>query len=225
MSKHGRENSDSSAPVGGVILAGGLARRMGGGDKALVPLGGRPMLAHILARLDPQVRACIINANGDPARFSRYDVPVVADPIAGFAGPLAGILAGLMWAQRVRPDLTHMISVAGDTPFFPTDLVARLSRRRTVAPDEVVLAASGGRVQPVFGLWPVSLAADLGAFLNEGTDRKILTFVARHAMRAEPFSPIAGCGDSVDPFFNINSPDDLESAENLAAALAETDAA
>ncbi len=212
--------SGAASGIGGVILAGGLARRMGGGDKALLPIDGQPMLAHIVARIAPQVSAFIINANGDPARFAEFGAPVVADPIDGFAGPLAGILAGLLWAKSLKPSLTHVVSVAGDTPFFPADLAARLSKMRGDATETIVLAASGGRVHPVFGLWPVSLASDLSAFLADSDNRKILAFVDRHPSDQVEFSAISGANGDVDPFFNINRPDDITDAQLLARALA-----
>ena len=225
MNKRPKSSAVPLTAIGGVVLAGGLARRMGGGDKALVPVAGRPMLGHVVDRLRPQVAACVINANGDPSRFDNFDAPVVADPVAGFAGPLAGILAGLMWAEHSRPDLTHMVSVAGDTPFFPADLVTRLSDGIARQKDDIALAVSDDRVHPVFGLWPVELAGDLRRFLSDGNDRKILSFVARHRACRIGFPSIRARRDVIDPFFNVNRPDDVEKAERLASLLSATETA
>src|SRR5579859_1574255 len=148
----------------GLVLAGGLARRMGGGDKALLPLAGRPLLAHVLDRV--RLGPIAISANGDPARFSQFGLPVLPDGIPDQAGPLAGILAGLEWAAAL-PEVDHLISVPADTPFLPPDLVARLIAARDAADAEIALAASGGRLHPVVGLWPVALAADLRRALEE----------------------------------------------------------
>lgn len=203
----------------GVILAGGLARRMGGGDKPLKPIAGVAMLDRVIARLKPQVGAIVLNANGDPARFAETGLAVVADPIEGFAGPLAGVLAGLGWAKA--RGARFVVSVAGDTPFFPTDLVARL--RAAVGDDEgtIALAASNGSVHPVFGLWPAALADDLGAFLDAGETRKVLAWVDRHRRVDVDFPDIVAGGMRVDPFFNVNTPEDMKTAEAIATALAE----
>lgn len=206
--------------VVGVVLAGGLARRMGGGDKTLKTIGGQPMLAMVIDRLAPQVAALAINANGDPARFAAFNLPVIADTIAGFAGPLAGILAGMGWARANHPDCRYLASVAGDTPFFPTDLVARLAEGCGDAGDTIALAASANGVHPVFGLWPVALADDLEEFLTKGDTRKILAFTDAYVRRNVPFDPIEPAdGEPVDPFFNINAPDDVARAEAIVQAL------
>ncbi len=201
-------------PVG-CILAGGLARRMGGGDKPLLTLGGEAMLARVVARLRPQVDGIVLNANGDPARFAGFGLPVAADPVDGFAGPLAGVLAGLDWARRHAPGAGGVVSVAGDTPFFPVDLVARLLGAGDGDADRIVLARSDGHMHPVFGYWPLSVADALAAFLREGTTRKVLAFVDRHPNAVADFTPPAG---APDPFFNINTPEDLEAAETRARA-------
>ena len=198
----------------GCILAGGLARRMGGGDKPLLTLDGLPMLSHVVARLAPQVDAMVLNANGDPARFQAFDLPVAADPIEGFAGPLAGVLAGLTWARSHAPQAEGIVTVAGDTPFFPRDLVATLLGARGSDPDRIVLARSGGHMHPVFGYWPLSCANDLDAFLTDGATRKVLAFVDRHPNATAEFD--AG-PDGGDPFFNINTPEDLRAAEKADA--------
>ena len=201
--------------IAGIVLAGGLGTRMGGTDKALMPLTGRPMLAHALARLAPQVPLLAISANGDPARFAEYGLPVVADPIEGFAGPLAGVLAGLRWAGG--KDARYIVSVAGDTPFFPRDLVARLLEAAD-GKDCIVLAASNGRAHPVFGLWPVALADDLEAFLTAGETRKVLVWVDRHDNATIDFPMLETGGEPLDPFFNINTPEEMDVAESLAHA-------
>lgn len=192
-----------------VVLAGGLARRMGGGDKPLRPLGGRPLLAHVLDRVAPQVAAVILNANGDPARFAGFGLPVVADPLPDHPGPLAGILAGLDWAAAHRPDLPTLLSVPGDGPFLPADLVARLDAARQAAGVPLACAASGGWTHPPIGLWPVALRGELRAALLAG-ERKIDRWTARFgcAVAEWPAAPR-------DPFFNANAPEDLARAEGL----------
>jgi molybdopterin-guanine dinucleotide biosynthesis protein A len=196
--------------VTGLLLAGGLARRMGGGDKCLVRLGGRTLLELVLERVRPQVGALVLNANGDPARFAAYGLPVVADSVPGFAGPLAGVLAGLEWAAVGAPAVRYVVSIATDTPFFPADLVARLMEPVERGGAEIACAASGGRTHPVFGLWPVSLAGELRrAVVDEGM-RKIDLWTARYRTVAVEFSR-----EPFDPFFNLNTPEDLALAEEL----------
>lgn len=208
--------------VAGVVLAGGLARRMGGGDKTLKAIGGRPMLAMVIDRTARQVAALAINANGDPARFAAFNLPVIADTISGFAGPLAGILAGMRWAKANHPDCRYLTSVAGDTPFFPADLVSRLAEGCGGADDTIALAASADGVHPVFGLWPLALADDLEEFLTKGDNRKILAFTDRYVRLNVPFDHIELTdGEPLDPFFNINAPEDVERAEAIVAALGE----
>ena len=197
----------------GVVLAGGLARRMGGGDKPLRVLGGKPMLDHALGRLAPQVAAVIVNANGDRARFAGYGLPIVPDGLPDHPGPLAGILAALDWAAEHRPDLPWVVSVPGDSPFIPGDLVARLHAARAAAGVPLACARSGGQTHPPVGLWPVALRSDLRAALTGG-ERKIDRWTARH-----------GCAHAdwpdrpVDPFFNANAPEDLAAAEALLPLL------
>lgn len=196
----------------GILLAGGLSRRMGGGDKTLRMLGGRPILDHVIARAEPQVAALALNANGDPARFAAYGLPVAADSVEGFAGPLAGVLAGLDWAAAHRPDATHVASFACDAPFFPRDLVERLLAALTPR-TPLACAASDGRSHPVFALWPLALREDLRRALAEEGLRKVDLWTARHGLVTVDF-PVKG----VDPFFNANRPDDLVEAERLLAA-------
>ncbi len=200
----------------GVVLAGGLARRMGGGDKPMRLLGGRPMLDHALSRLTPQVAAVLLNANGDPARFAAYPLPVVADGLPDHPGPLAGILAALDWAAAQRPDLPWIASVPGDSPFIPHDLVARLHAARAEAGVPLACARSGGQAHPPIGLWPVALREDLRAALLAG-ERKIDRWTARHGCAHADWP-----ADPVDPFFNANAPEDLAEAETLLALLQTT---
>jgi molybdopterin-guanine dinucleotide biosynthesis protein A len=194
--------------VVGLLLAGGLARRMGGGDKCLRPLGGRPILAHIVERLAPQTKRLVLNANGDPGRFAAFGLPVVADSVAGFAGPLAGILAGLDWAKVEASDCPLLLSAPTDAPFLPRHLVRRLLEARVAEAAEIAMAASGGQVHPVIGLWPVALAEDLRHALVEEGIRKVDAWTQRHKVAVVGF-PIEG----FDPFFNANRPEDLAEAE------------
>lgn len=202
----------------GVLLAGGLARRMGGGDKCLQPLGGRTLLERAIERAAPQVGALLLNANGDPARFAAFGLPVAADAVAGFAGPLAGVLAGLEWARASRPGAAWVVSVATDTPFFPRDLAARLLGAAEREGAALARAASAGRAHPVFGLWPVALAGELRRALVEEGLRKIDAWTARHRLATVEF-PVG----AVDPFFNANRPEDLAEAERLLRAGAAED--
>lgn len=194
----------------GVVLAGGLSRRMGGGDKCLRLLAGKPILAHIVARARPQVTALALNANGDGARFATFGLPVVRDGVGDFPGPLAGVLAGLDWAARLR-GVTHVASFAGDAPFLPLDLVERL-RLAIAAGNDLACAASDGRAHPVFGLWPVALREDLRRALVEEGVRKVDQWTARFRLGVVEFPE-----HPVDPFFNANRPEDLAEAERIAA--------
>ena len=198
-----------------MLLAGGLARRMGGGDKGLRPLGGRTILDHVIERLRPQVRHLVINANGDPARFAAFGLPVVADAVADFPGPLAGVLTGMEWARASAPDIADIVTVPTDTPFPPRDLVVRLVAARAAAGADLACAASGGQAHPVIGLWPVRLADDLRRALVEENIRKVDVWTARHRLAVADFAAAP-----VDPFFNANRPDDLAEAERLLARLA-----
>ena len=200
--------------VAGLVLAGGQARRMGGGDKGLRQLGGRTLLGRVIERLRPQVVALVINANGDPARLAEFGLPIVADSVPDFAGPLAGVLAGLDWAAAHRPDLSHVASVATDAPFLPKDLVSRLVAALTEADADLACAASGGRAHPVFGLWPVRLREDLRGALTRDRIRKVDRWTARQKLVTVPFAD-----RPVDPFFNANRPADLDAAAALLAAI------
>lgn len=202
------------ADVTGVLLAGGLSRRMGGGDKGLLELAGKPMLAHVLDRLAPQVGRTIINANGDPTRFAAFKLPVVSDTVAGFVGPLAGVLAGMRWAAANTPSARWIATAAGDAPLLPANMVARLAEAIADKPGSIALAQSGGEVHPVIGLWPVALADDLEAQLADGV-RKVLDWTDRHGTVAVPFPMVRLCGIDLDPFFNANTPPELDALRTM----------
>ena len=187
----------------------------GKNDKALLQLGGKPILGHVIERLRAQVGAIVINANGDPARFAEFGLPVAADPVDGFAGPLAGVLAGLDWAAENAPDAKWVVSIACDTPFFPDDMVARMRASVEAERADMACAASGGRHHPVFGLWPVSLRGDLRTALVDEEIRKVDRWTARYKLAVTEFP-----SEPFDPFFNANRPEDLEEAERLMRELA-----
>lgn len=196
--------------VAGVLLAGGLSRRMGGGDKCLRMLGGRTILGRIVDRVRPQVSHLVLNANGDPARFSDYGLPVIEDTVSGYAGPLAGVLTGLEWVAREHPDCEWLASFPTDAPFLPEDLVARMLDAIAESDGDMACAASDGRSHPVVGLWPVRLAADLRQAMVEEEVRKVDVWTARYRLVTVGFGV-----DPIDPFFNTNRPDDLRAAQAL----------
>ncbi|HEY4849092.1 MAG TPA: molybdenum cofactor guanylyltransferase MobA [Methylocella sp.] len=196
----------------GILLAGGLGRRMGGGDKALRKAGGISLLAHVIAALRPQCAGLVLSANGDPARFAGFDVPVVADDVPGFMGPLAGILAGLDWIAAHCPDVPLAISVPADTPFLPGDLAACLMDARAKDNAVIACARSGGRTHPSVALWPVSIRNDLRHALVVKDMRKVEAFLQNYS-RATVEWPI----EPYDPFFNANDPSDLSAAEAILA--------
>lgn len=200
----------SSSLVAGLLLAGGQARRMGGGDKCLLELGGRPMLAHAIERLRPQVAPMAISANGDPRRFKQFGLPVITDVVPGFAGPLAGVLTGMTWLTDVAPETEWLMTVAADTPFLPRDLVARLSAAAMDERAEVAFATSAGRQHPVFGLWHLSLREPLVRALTQEDERKIDRFAGRHRVTSVAFAH-----EPFDPFFNVNRPEDVAGATRL----------
>lgn len=194
----------------GVILAGGQSRRMGAVDKTLMPLAGVPMVERVLRRIRRQLPAVIVNTNADKRKFDSLAIPVVADTVAGYAGPLAGILAGMDYAGR--NGFQHICSVAADTPFFPHDFVSSLAEYRN---HDIVLASSQGFRQPTFGLWSLALLPDLTRFLADGDERKIMRFVDRHRWTTVAFDKKQANG--ADPFFNINTPEDVTLAEQYLA--------
>jgi molybdenum cofactor guanylyltransferase len=203
-------------PTLGLVLAGGLARRMGGGDKALLSIGGVTILERVLERLRPQCSGIILNANGDPGRFDSAGLPVVADDVPGFAGPLAGILAGLDWAALHAPGIAWVASVPGDCPFLPRDLLGRLHAARTAADTPLACAKSGDWRHPVVGLWPVALRQNLRHALTVENLRKIELWTGRHGVALAEWAD-----RPVDPFFNVNTPEDAARAETTAAQHAE----
>lgn len=194
----------------GVLLAGGQSRRMGGGDKCLRSLGGVSLLARTVARARQQVSALVLSANGDPARFKGVGLPVVADSLPDYAGPLAGILAGLDWASAHAPEARWLASFATDAPFFPTDLVVRLATAVEHEGAEIACAMSGGRLHPVFALWPLGLADDLRRVLIQEGLRKVDLWIGRHRTARVDF-PI----DRIDPFLNLNTPEDFLDAARI----------
>ena len=194
----------------GVLLAGGLSRRMGGGDKSLNDLDGKPLLAHVVERALPQVDTLILNANGDPARFDDYELPVVADTVEGFVGPLAGVLTGQEWARDNAPDAQWVVTMATDTPFFPADLVAQFKAAIEENSADMAMATSGGNRHPVFGMWPVGLADDLRHALTIDGVRKVLHWTDRFNLAQVDF-PV----QPFDPFFNINRLEDLQQAQKI----------
>jgi molybdopterin-guanine dinucleotide biosynthesis protein A len=197
----------------GVLLAGGQSRRMGGVDKVLMELGGRPLLAHAIDCLRPQVEGLVISANGAASRFADFGLPVIADSVAGFAGPLAGVHAGLAWVAANRPGIDHVVTVAADTPFFPADLVAGFLAAREDR-STLLVARSQGGLHPVIGLWPLKMVSELEKTLKQGK-RKASAF-AEEQGAVEVFFPQTEIGERlIDPFFNINRPEDLAEAESL----------
>ena len=198
-------------PTPGVLLAGGLARRMGGGDKPMRQIAGRTILDRVIARIQPQCDGLILNANGDPARFASFGLPVIADTVKDFPGPLAGILAALDWAATNRPGVEFILSAAADCPFLPRDLVARLHRARAEQNAQLAVAASAGQSHPVIGLWSVALREELRHALVVEDMRKIDRWTARYRL-----ATVTWPAEPLDPFFNANTMDDIAAAERLA---------
>ncbi len=214
------DSEGSFGPHTGVVLAGGQSSRMGVEDKALMPLGGKPMIARVIERLRPQVERIVISANGDLSRFSAFDLPIVPDMFEGFVGPLAGLHAGMRWSEANFPEARFIVSVAADTPFFPADLVARLSEGCGRDENTVALAASTAGTHPIFGLWPVKLADGLERLLTNGKAGKMLEFADRFMRLNVPFDDIVlPDGKTVDPFFNVNTPEHAAEAEAIVAAM------
>ena len=186
-----------------LVLAGGRATRMGGADKPLLPLAGTTLLEHVLARMAGQGAPILLSANGDPARFAHLGLPVLADPLPGHPGPLAGLLAGMEWLAAHAPATTCLVSVPADTPFLPRDLVARLQAARAAAAATLACAESGGRMHPVIGLWPVRLAPELRQALATEGLRRVGAWAGRYTLARAVFSA------SPDPFLNVNTPEQL----------------
>jgi molybdopterin-guanine dinucleotide biosynthesis protein A len=212
----GARATPKSAPatpgIPGVLLAGGLARRMGGGDKPMRTIAGKTILERVIARLAPQCDRLLLNANGDPARFAGFGLPVIADSVADFPGPLAGILAALDWMAEHRPEVKIVLSAAADCPFLPRDLVARLEAARAEQDAELAVAASDGQTHPVVGLWSVRLRDELRHALVEEDIRKIDRWTARYRLATVTWPTMP-----LDPFFNANTVDDIAEADRLAA--------
>ena len=193
--------------VGAVILAGGLSRRMKGPEKSFAALQGAPMLQHVIDRVKPQIACMVLNANGDHGRFDPFALPVVADEVPGHPGPLAGVLAGLEWMRSNRPNVSRVLIVPCDTPVLPADLAIRLTAALDGEQADLALAASGGRVHPVVGLWPVSLADDLRRGLITEGIRKVSLWTGQHRTAITEWS-----AQPFDPFANINTPEELSAA-------------
>jgi molybdopterin-guanine dinucleotide biosynthesis protein A len=203
---------DPAKGVIGVLLAGGKSRRMGGGDKNLRQLGGETILSRVVRQARPQVETLILNANGDASRFEAYDLPIIPDVVGDHAGPLAGVLTGMAWARENKPSAPWVVTFPTDAPFFPDDLVDSLRQAVDMAGDDLACAGSMGRPHPVFGLWPVWLYDRLRHAVVEEGVRKIDEWTARYRIVEVDFP-----ADPIDPFFNLNSPEDLETAEKLIA--------
>lgn len=201
-----------SGSIAGLVLAGGLSRRMGGGEKALQLLAGQSMISRVIGRMTPQVDRLAINANSDPKPYLEFGLPVLPDTISGHAGPLAGVLTGLEWAATL-PGVTHVASAATDTPFLPLDLVSRFSA--LAGPKRIVLARSNGNLHQVFGLWPVALHQDLAQWLRTSDTMKVLAFTNLHDVSYCDFDYDANAVQ--DPFFNANTPEELAEAERTLA--------
>jgi molybdopterin-guanine dinucleotide biosynthesis protein A len=208
--------AEGSDRIPGIILAGGLSRRMGGGDKGLRELGGKPLIMHVAERLSQQASPIAINANGDASRFARFGLPVISDVAPDHAGPLAGVLAGMRWAKEAIPEARFIVTAACDTPFFPMDLVTKFLLAPGGTHPAIVLAKSAGQIHPVFGLWSVALADDLMGALASGT-RKVSSWAQEHSHFTVEF-PLMGVDTKlVDSFFNANTPDELAEAEAFLA--------
>jgi molybdopterin-guanine dinucleotide biosynthesis protein A len=196
----------------GVILAGGLSRRMGGGDKSMLLLGGQPILNYVVDLAQAQVDTVLLNVNGDAQRFAAFELPVQADIVPDFAGPLAGVVSAMAWAKQHKPSATHIITMAADTPFFPADYVSRMTKQIQLGGQRLACASYGGRTQPVFGLWPVDLFDDLYRAIVEEDMRKVDRFTAPYGVADVTFDELID-----NPFFNVNRPEDLSLAEQLLA--------
>ncbi|TGQ73342.1 molybdenum cofactor guanylyltransferase MobA [Mesorhizobium sp. M00.F.Ca.ET.186.01.1.1] len=204
--------------IAGLILAGGQSRRMGGGDKALLPLGDGCLLDQVVSRLAPQLVSLALNANGNPARFSRLGLPVLADTVTGYAGPLAGILTGLEWAEA-KTACAAVVTAAGDSPFLPADLVERLAAAVGSHPGSIAVACSAGKRHPTFALWPTECRDAMRRFLVDEDNRRVSAFIERYGFVDVDFPLVEASGQTIDPFFNINLPDDLAEAARLLQSM------
>jgi molybdenum cofactor guanylyltransferase len=207
-------NSSNANAIVGVILAGGQSRRFGGGDKFLKKLNGRLLIEHVVDRVRPQIDRLIINSNSDASSFENLGLPVVADSIQGYAGPLAGILTGMEWVQKNAIGCEWIVTFPSDAPFVPLDCVDKMQSCAEKDKVEIVCAASNGRTHPVCALWQVSLAGDLRKAMENEEMRKIDLWTARHLLSTVEFS-----SQPFDPFFNINRREDLERAEQISQTL------
>jgi molybdenum cofactor guanylyltransferase len=213
------EKPKGLGPHAAIILAGGHSKRMGGADKALYSVAGKSLLARVIQRISPQVKRFVLSANGDPSRFATFGIPVVADTVDGI-GPLAGLHAGMRWSEKNVPDARFVVSVAADMPFIPADLVERLAEGCGRDENTVALAASPAGTHPICGLWPVALADGLERLLRSGGTTAILAFADRFMRLNVPFDDLVlPNGESVDPFFNVNTPEDVARAEQIVATL------
>ncbi|WP_107675609.1 molybdenum cofactor guanylyltransferase MobA [Agrobacterium sp. LAD9] len=204
--------------IPGLVLAGGLSRRMGS-NKAMVQLGDRPLISHVISRITPQVSDVTINAaiSGNNGWAESLGLPMLPDTLNGHAGPLAGILAGMRHFRNRETAGSHFLTAPADSPFFPDDLVARLCDH--VSDHAIVIAASSGQLHPVFALWPVALADDLEAWLKNDANRRIRAYLARHVTIGVAFPPLETAKGSLDPFFNINTPDELALARSYLESM------
>lgn len=198
----------------GVILAGGLSRRMGGQAKALMPLAGRPMIAHVIERIRPSADACILNVNGDNSAYAQFGLPIVADAFGDYAGPLAGLLSGMIWAAEHRPDARHVVTAPCDTPFLPENYVGALVEAAAGDSGTIVIAASAGRSHFASGLWPLALSDRLAAYLAAG-ERRTQSWIEQNPNRSVTFPLVDDGGSGFDPFFNVNTPEDLSAVESF----------
>lgn len=198
----------------GIILAGGLSRRMGGQPKALMPLAGQPMIAHVIERIRPSVVACILNVNGDNSAYAQFGLPIIADAFGDYAGPLAGLLSGMIWAAEHRPDARYVVTAPCDTPFLPENYVGALVEATAGDSGTIVIAASGGRSHFASGLWPLALADRLAAYLAAG-ERRTQTWIEQNPNRSVTFPLVDDGRSGFDPFFNVNTPEDLSTVESF----------
>ncbi len=207
-------SSSNSKNVLGVILAGGQSRRFGGGDKFIKELNGEALVDRVVERVRPQTEQMIISSNSETPHLTKFGLPIVADTIHGFAGPLAGILTGMEWTRQHYPDIEWIVSFPSDAPFVPLDCVSKMLEQAQMDNAEIVCASSAGRTHPVCALWRIDLADNLRQAMEEEEMRKIDLWTARHRLSALEFSD-----QPFDPFFNINRPEDLEQAEVILAGL------